>query len=143
MMKTIYIPILTVLLTLSCYAQNNKKQDRIKTLKIAHITEDLQLTPVEAQNFWPLYNAYEIKKSELRKETRKTREALNMKTMSEADAKATITYMIAREREQYELKFLFVKELLTVLSAKKVIQLKRSENEFNKRMLREIRARKL
>ena len=141
-MKTIYITLLAVIMGISSHAQNNKKQDRIKSLKIAHITEDLNLTQIEAQNFWPIYNAYEVKKSDLKKTTRKIREQLDMQTINEADARAVISDMITSERKQHDLKSQFIKDLLTVLPAKKVIQLKLSENEFNKLMLREIRQRK-
>ncbi len=36
-----------------------KAQDRIQALKIAFITKRLQLTPDEAQRFWPIYNQYD------------------------------------------------------------------------------------
>ena len=103
-MKTIYITLLAVIMGMSSPAQNNKKQDRIKSLKIAHITEDLKLTQIEAQNFWPIYNAYEVKKSDLKKTTRKIREQLDMQTINEADARTVISDMITSEREQHDLK---------------------------------------
>ena len=37
-------------------AQNGEK---IQALKIAFITQKLQLTPDEAQKFWPVYNQYD------------------------------------------------------------------------------------
>lgn len=37
-------------------AQNGEK---IKALKIAFITQRLQLTPEEAQKFWPIYDQYD------------------------------------------------------------------------------------
>ena len=33
--------------------------ERVEALKIAFITQKLQLTPDEAQKFWPVYNQYE------------------------------------------------------------------------------------
>jgi Skp family chaperone for outer membrane proteins len=38
-----------------------EKKEQIKALKIAYITEELQLTSEEASKFWPLFNAYEDK----------------------------------------------------------------------------------
>jgi AAA15 family ATPase/GTPase len=35
------------------------KAEKIQTLKIAFITQKLQLTPDEAQKFWPIYNQYD------------------------------------------------------------------------------------
>ena len=33
--------------------------EKVEALKIAFITQKLQLTPDEAQKFWPVYNQYE------------------------------------------------------------------------------------
>ncbi len=38
---------------------NEKKAERIEALKIAFITQKLQLTTEEARNFWPVYGQYE------------------------------------------------------------------------------------
>jgi|ERR1022692_487607 hypothetical protein len=56
-------------LTLAVLAQgndNNQKPDgsRLESLKIMYISKKLNLTPQEAEKFWPIYNQYaaEIKK---------------------------------------------------------------------------------
>lgn len=42
------------------HAQNNPgREQKIEALKIAFITEKLQLTADEAKRFWPVYNDYE------------------------------------------------------------------------------------
>jgi hypothetical protein len=38
---------------------NGQKGEKIQALKIAFITQKLQLTSAEAQKFWPVYNQYE------------------------------------------------------------------------------------
>lgn len=35
-----------------------KQQDNIEALKVAFISKELDLTPEEAQKFWPIYNQY-------------------------------------------------------------------------------------
>ena len=35
------------------------RAEKIQSLKIAFITQKLQLTPDEAQKFWPIYNQYQ------------------------------------------------------------------------------------
>ena len=42
------------------YAQNGNGQraEKIQELKIAFITQKLNLTPAEAEKFWPVYNEY-------------------------------------------------------------------------------------
>jgi len=38
---------------------NPKRQERIKALYVAYITQKLSLTSDEAQKFWPVYNQYD------------------------------------------------------------------------------------
>lgn len=38
---------------------SEKKQQDIQALKVAFISKELDLTPDEAQKFWPVYNQYE------------------------------------------------------------------------------------
>lgn len=38
---------------------SSKKQQDIEALKAAFITKELELTPDEAKEFWPVYNQYE------------------------------------------------------------------------------------
>lgn len=37
---------------------DKKQQDNIEALKVAFISKELELTPEEAQKFWPIYNQY-------------------------------------------------------------------------------------
>lgn len=50
-----------------CHAQTPAQGDenRVEMVKMAYITRELDLTPEEAQNFWPVYNNYvnEIKQA--------------------------------------------------------------------------------
>ncbi len=47
------------------FSQGNRGE-KIEALKIAFITEKLQLTTNEAKQFWPVYNSYEKEIQELR-----------------------------------------------------------------------------
>ncbi|WAC02058.1 hypothetical protein N7U66_20040 [Lacinutrix neustonica] len=57
-MKQILLPMIGLLLSINAYSQRIDKE-KVKVLKIAHITEQLDLTAQEAQAFWPVYNANE------------------------------------------------------------------------------------
>ncbi len=62
-----YLLILTLLLGsfALAFAQENPqgddqtKQERIKALYVAYVTQQLQLTPDEAQKFWPVHTQFE------------------------------------------------------------------------------------
>jgi hypothetical protein len=57
--------ILIVFVMLGCFSGikaqdgDETKAEKIQALKIAFITNKLQLTPDEAQKFWPVYNQYD------------------------------------------------------------------------------------
>ncbi len=51
-----------------CHAQtpdNNGDENKVEVVKMAYLSNELNLTPQEAQNFWPVYNNYvnEIKQA--------------------------------------------------------------------------------
>ena len=55
------------------YAQPPQgKRDKVKSLKIAFISDELALTPQEAEKFWPIYNTFEDKQFVLRHEKMKS-----------------------------------------------------------------------
>ena len=45
--------------TLYAQADNDPRGERVQALKIAFITQKLDLTANEAQKFWPVYNQYD------------------------------------------------------------------------------------
>jgi hypothetical protein len=54
------LPILFLICTLNLFSQQSQDPDgsRIEALKIAYLTKKLNLSPEEAQRFWPVYNNY-------------------------------------------------------------------------------------
>ena len=56
-MKNKFIfPILFLLMASISFAQGFRdKKEKVKALKVAYITEQLDLTTEEAQKFWPIY----------------------------------------------------------------------------------------
>ena len=68
-MKKIITPLVLLIFCFSAYAQSGGKdwRQQIKAQKVAFITEQLSLTPKEAQKFWPIYNTYEDKLNQIRR----------------------------------------------------------------------------
>jgi len=50
--------------------KKNDKREKIKAEKIGFISTELELSPEEAQAFWPIYNLYETEIDNIRKERR-------------------------------------------------------------------------
>lgn len=140
--KGIALIILTFCLG-TAFAQGPAR-DKIKTLKVAFITERLQLTPKEAQTFWPIYNAHEDNIEELRR-TERLRFSGRMATLqdiSDKEASELLTDYMALQQEKQELNQQFVNDLKGNLPAKKIILLFRAEEDFKKRLLQQYRKRR-
>lgn len=132
---------------INLYAQPNRKQqqERIKALKTAHITNALDLSAAEAQQFWPLYNAYEEKVENIRKTERtEGRKAMagGFEAMTDAEANALLDKFMNLKQQEIDLNREFVNSLKGVISPKKILKLNRAEEAFKRRLLDEIRNRR-
>ena len=144
--KFIY-PLVFLLISTLSFAQDYKeKREKVKALKVAFITEKLELTSEEAQKFWPIYNAFDENQSELRHE--KMRAILdrfkpgNVEKLSEKDASNSLIQMEKIEEDLFNLKKKFIKDLQSVISAKKIIKLKKAEEDFNRELLKQMREKR-
>ena len=139
------IPILLFLFAINTFAQPRlkEKKEQIKALKVAYITEELQLTSEEAIKFWPVFNAYEDKQKELRQEKMRSYknrlDAGEVDAMSEKEATNLLNQMESTEDDLYQLRKKFIVSLKGILPAKKIIKLKRSEEGFNRKLLKQYR----
>lgn len=134
--------ILIFSLSISAFAQNKERYERIKALKIAFITERLQLTETEAQKFWPIYNAFESKNHKLRQQFGGRNAKRNIEGMSEQEAQSYLDKMMVADTDKHSLKQQFVKDLLKILPAKKIIILKATEDAFNRRIMEQYKKRR-
>lgn len=103
----------------------------------------MQLTSEEASKFWPLFNAYEDKQRELRQE--KLRSYLDrldggeVDKMNDKEATAFLNQMEQTEDELYQSRKKFVNNLKGVISPIKIIRLKKAEEGFNRKLLKQYR----
>jgi len=146
-MKLITVTLVMLFSLQSVFAQTEpgpeegKKREKIESLKRAYITDKLELSVTEAEKFWPIYNANEKQKSELRKAIREKHEALNTSTKAEKDAIAAIDFITQKRKEEADLDSKFFKECLPVLGVDKTIKLASSEREFHRDMMKTIRGK--
>ena len=146
MKKKLTLSVLLLFTVLSFSQDFKEKREKIKALKVAYITEQLELTTDEAQKFWPIYNANEEKQFELRH--KKMRSIINkfenggLEKLSDKEATSLIDQVESIEDELHDYKKKYIKELKTVISAKKIIKLKKAEDEFNRKLMKQFRGKK-
>ncbi|HEX8017841.1 MAG TPA: sensor of ECF-type sigma factor [Flavobacterium sp.] len=138
------LPILLFLVSFSFYAQSDKideKREKIKAFKVSFLTTELELTSNEAEKFWPIYNDFDDKQYELRHEKMKTYlRKLNddtVNSLSEKEAASLLSQIESTDKELYFLREKYMSNLKKVLSAKKILKLKKSEDDFNRKLLKQ------
>lgn len=141
-MKTIkktLIPVFALLLSVNLYAQKPNKE-KVKALKVAHITEQLDLTAKEAQAFWPVYNANEEANNKLRDNSGLKR-LENFDNVTEAEAKAHLDKIVTMELSRQQLQKEYFTKLSDILSSKKILKLMYAEKTFRRKMIQEFKER--
>ena len=118
--------------------------EKFKSQKIAFLTEKMNLTPNEAQNFWPEYNQSEKERMEIQHQRRlleqKTRDE-NVK-MSDQEVIKITRELMATFKKEANISSEYNEKFLKILSPQKVLQLYRAENQFRAHMFDQFRKRK-
>lgn len=124
------------------FAQNQElepsKREKLDALKVGYITEKLDLTPEEAQTFWPLYNELEAKMKTIRKNRRKNRTDTkeNHDQMSDKELMLAVEKELEFEQQELDLKKEYNKKFNKILPAKKVVLLYEAQDGFKRRLLK-------
>ncbi|RZS93462.1 hypothetical protein EV197_2041 [Aquimarina brevivitae] len=133
---------------LLCYVgvAQRTPQERIKAFKIAYITEQLNLTTKEAQQFWPVYNTYEDNLDTVKAEERNLIQNLRQQfTAAELTDQKAGTYLdnfILLEEKKLSLRKSYLNALKKVIPNIKILKLIKAEADFNKRLVQQLRERR-
>lgn len=146
-----FVLLLALLISTSGYLLAQKEMQhnddwmkKIRAEKVAFLTTKLELTPEEAQNFWPVYNEFEEKRFKIHMERRhmerETMDKLDDKKESELEA-ISDDFVNLFQREADLMKE-YNKKFFAVLPAKKVVKFYDVENDFRSHLLEEFRKKR-
>ena len=137
--------VLFLFVSFSIAAQDKKANyEKIKALKVAYFTEQLELTPEEAAKFWPIYNTYDKKLMELHFSERmniknQVKDLGGVDALNDKQAKEIATNFLALDKLTHETMNEFSTELLKVLTYKKFLKLQEAENDFKRKLIKRLR----
>ena len=136
-MKRILILSIVMLITLSAFGQGREAmRERIKAQKVAFITERLDLSPTEAQQFWPIYNEFEEKVNTMRRDDlREVRQKMKSGDLTTDEAQDLLDQFMVVEENIHQAKKQLVKDLGNAIPPQKIIALKTAEESFNRRLM--------
>ena len=126
MKKIILLILVYTGIAFSAMAQDDQKDaGRLQAFKIAFLTKKLNLSPEEAQRFWPIYNKYEDELRTARIENRQNKAS-----------------EIVTEEKILNIRKKYNGEFTKALSTEKVNTLFRSEREFSNIVQKEFMERR-
>ena len=102
-----------------------QRAEKIQALKIAFITQKLDLTPDEAQKFWPVYNRYEVELKQMIRDNKTNPDIID------GDEK------VLNLRKRYR------SEFIRVIGQPKMNELFKAENEFRGVLLKRLKERNM
>lgn len=146
-MKNLGLKIALITLLMGAFQVNaqekGKREEKIKNLKIAYFTEELNLTSAESEKFWPVYNEMEDKIKALRKESRSEVEKLDFESdsMKDEDYKKAVLGLLDNEIQEATIKKEYFGKIAAVVGNKKAAKTFKLEKEFKEKLLRELKER--
>lgn len=114
--------------------QDPKARARIDAARAAYITERLGLTAEEAEKFWPIYREFANKRQGLQQELRSARQE------GKSDNELVELGLSIKQKE-LDLEKEYSGQMMRVISAQKLMNLRPAEREFTRIIIQQIQQR--
>ena len=143
-MKKILFALICFTLVGNVFAQQQMPKqvhakERIEAQRVGFITQRLNLTPEESQQFWPVYNQYTEKLQQIRTAAKVD---TPLDEMNDADTEKMILGQMDRETHELDLRKEYYQKLKKVISVKKIAKLYRAERDFKAELLKQLQEMK-
>ncbi len=145
-MKRVVIIIVALAVSFSGWAQtptpNGNAKSKLEAARIAMITERLNLSPAQAQKFWPLYNQFAQERRGLQHQALQARKGLDMQNLTEEQSKTLIKAHQKFKQDKLDLENKYATRMNDVISARQIVALRKAEDDFRKMILNRLEQRK-
>jgi hypothetical protein len=137
MRHLLFTALFACLLSVQTQAQVDpeKREARLAAFRAEVFTRVLDLSPEEAQQFWPVYNTYTDRREQLQKEIRPGKQ---LDQMSDAEVEEQIKRHFDLKQREIELERDAVQQLRKVLPLRKVAKLPMAEREFRESLVKKL-----
>ena len=136
-MTRLVITTLALILTLSVFGQKDAAE-KIRRAKIALITERLDLSPEQAERFWPIYNEYSKKQRENRQAFNEAKQKYKPENASEQDNQRLLQLGMKTKEHALQLEKNYSDRMLKVINNRQMLSLRKAENDFKEMILRRV-----
>ena len=144
-----YISALILLISITTIAQpgnrSGERRENIESQKIAFITSKLDLTPEEAQKFWPVYNQCQKQRKDIRDQNKpKSADGKrpNIDEMSDKEVEELINKRLDANQKELDIQQNCLEQYKRVLPIKKIAKLFQAEKQFKRELLKQMRSKR-
>lgn len=125
-----------LLVPLAALAQNDK--DKVEALRMSFIEKKLELTKSESEKFWPVYNEYTEKVKSVRKNLRQSYRKADQ-TLSDKEAEELYQLDLQSRQAESDLHKTYSEKLKAIIGVKKMVKLRRAEEDFKREIINSIK----
>ncbi|MFY0252605.1 hypothetical protein ACDQ55_01500 [Chitinophaga sp. 30R24] len=123
---------------------SNDAAEKIKAIKIQYLAKKLELTPDEAQKFWPVYNNYTHEVEQLIAERHDKKDLDKISNEDDDDAaRKNMDKELKYEKQMLDIKSRYSIEFQKVLPARKAGMVFKSEREFRNIMINHLNSQRM
>ena len=130
-----------LLLATVATAQTKPGLQRIQNAKIGLITNRLNLTTEQSQQFWPVYNEYEAKKQEVRLAIRRLNAETNNLTASDERILSDLRELMSLRQKEVDLDKEYMNRFLKIINVRQLAELYKTEQQFTRMLLEKLNRR--
>lgn len=141
MKRIIMIAVLATGLAMTAQAHkgcNNDWKEKMMSEKIAFLTMEMNITPEEAQVFWPVYNQIENEKDAALEEVIRSYKALNTAVEQNKDVEKCLEEYMAAQEKLRDIDSGASEKYKAVLPVEKVAKLYVAEEKFRRQQIRKL-----
>lgn|GEM_PF-77292 len=118
--------------------EGENRNEKVESLKRAYITQELALTPAEAEKFWPVYNQHDDQRREFRKSVKGHMQKLEESGKSAETFNAEVKAITEIRKQEADEDANFLSQTAQIIGYEKAAKLPKTEMEFRKILADEI-----
>lgn len=142
-MKKLIVICLIGILGFPAMAQEDAEARRkIESARIALITDRLDLTPEQAEKFWPVYREYNQERDALRREFQEARGNVSRENLTEEESQRLLDLGMKIKEQQLALEKKYSNRLSDIISNRQLLALRKAEDDFRNMLLQRLEKRR-
>ncbi len=116
--------------------------EKIEARKIALITQKLELTPEQAERFWPIYNEFSQKRREILRDFNQARQGFDPQSATEEETRRMVDMGLRVKEQRLNLERDYSERMRQVITDRQLLNLRRAEEDFKQMLLKRMRERR-